>query len=117
MLRPLGAHPDHQRSPGYIVPVLGNFFVSIFKDSAFVSVITMRDLMFSGQLLASATDAADVAAQRVEACVPADLGQFPSAIFASTHSTNFAVGQTAGRMMPAPASPIFSMMCSRSARC
>jgi polar amino acid transport system permease protein len=38
-----------------IVPALGNFFVSIFKDSALVSVITMKDLMFSGQLLASAT--------------------------------------------------------------
>ena len=31
-----------------IIPSLGNFFVSIFKDSALVSVITMRDLMFSG---------------------------------------------------------------------
>lgn len=38
-----------------VIPALGNFFVSIFKDSALVSVITMRDLMFSGQLLASAT--------------------------------------------------------------
>ena len=38
-----------------IIPAIGNFFVSIFKDSALVSVITMRDLMFSGQLLASAT--------------------------------------------------------------
>ena len=38
-----------------IVPSLGNFFVSIFKDLALVSVITMRDLMFSGELLASAT--------------------------------------------------------------
>ena len=38
-----------------IVPSIGNFFVSIFKDSALVSVITMRDLMFSGQLVASAT--------------------------------------------------------------
>jgi polar amino acid transport system permease protein len=38
-----------------IIPPLGNFFVSIFKDSALVSVITMRDLFFSGQLLASAT--------------------------------------------------------------
>jgi len=38
-----------------IIPSLGNFFVSIFKDSALVSIITMRDLMFSGQLLASAT--------------------------------------------------------------
>lgn len=38
-----------------IIPALGNFFVSIFKDSSLVSVITMRDLMLSGQLLASAT--------------------------------------------------------------
>ncbi|MFI5340513.1 MAG: amino acid ABC transporter permease [Candidatus Methylomirabilales bacterium] len=38
-----------------VIPAIGNFFVSIFKDSALVSVITMRDLMFSGQLLASAT--------------------------------------------------------------
>ena len=38
-----------------VTPAIGNFFVSIFKDSALVSVITMRDLMFSGQLLASAT--------------------------------------------------------------
>jgi polar amino acid transport system permease protein len=38
-----------------IIPSLGNFFVSIFKDSALVSVLTLRDLMFSGQLLASAT--------------------------------------------------------------
>jgi polar amino acid transport system permease protein len=38
-----------------VIPSIGNFFVSIFKDSALVSVITMRDLMFSGQLLASAT--------------------------------------------------------------
>src|SRR5271154_6997214 len=38
-----------------IVPPIGNFFVSIFKDSALVSVITMRDLMFSGQILAAAT--------------------------------------------------------------
>lgn len=38
-----------------IVPPIGNFFVSIFKDSALVSILTLRDLMFSGQLLASAT--------------------------------------------------------------
>src|SRR3954462_7098581 len=30
-----------------VTPAIGNFFVSIFKDSALVSVITMRDLMFS----------------------------------------------------------------------
>jgi His/Glu/Gln/Arg/opine family amino acid ABC transporter permease subunit len=38
-----------------VIPAIGNFFVSIFKDSALVSTITMRDLMFSGQILAAAT--------------------------------------------------------------
>lgn len=38
-----------------VIPAIGNFFVAIFKDSALVSVITMRDLMFSGELLAAAT--------------------------------------------------------------
>lgn len=38
-----------------VVPAIGNFFVSIFKDSALVSVITMKDLLFSGQILAAAT--------------------------------------------------------------
>jgi polar amino acid transport system permease protein len=38
-----------------VVPAIGNFFVSIFKDSALVSTITMKDLMFSGQILAAAT--------------------------------------------------------------
>lgn len=38
-----------------VIPAIGNFFISIFKDSALVSVISMRDLMFSGELLASAT--------------------------------------------------------------
>lgn len=38
-----------------VVPAIGNFFVSIFKDSALVSVITMKDLMFTGEILAAAT--------------------------------------------------------------
>src|SRR5258708_9106140 len=38
-----------------VVPAVGNFFVSIFKDSALVSLITMKDLMFSGEILAPAT--------------------------------------------------------------
>ena len=38
-----------------VVPPIGNFFVAIFKDSALVSVITMKDLMFTGQILASST--------------------------------------------------------------
>nr|WP_281351501.1 amino acid ABC transporter permease [Propylenella binzhouense] len=38
-----------------VIPSLGNFFVSMFKDSSLVSVITMRDLMMTGQLLAAKT--------------------------------------------------------------
>lgn len=38
-----------------IVPPIGNFFVSIFKDSALVSIITMKDLMFTAELLAAST--------------------------------------------------------------
>jgi His/Glu/Gln/Arg/opine family amino acid ABC transporter permease subunit len=38
-----------------VLPAIGNFFVSIFKDSSLVSVITMKDLMFSGQILAAST--------------------------------------------------------------
>jgi len=38
-----------------IIPPLGNFFVAIFKDSALVSVITLRDLTFTAEILAAAT--------------------------------------------------------------
>ncbi len=38
-----------------VIPPLGNFFVSIFKDSALVSVITLRDLTFTAEILAAAT--------------------------------------------------------------
>lgn len=38
-----------------VVPPIGNFFVAIFKDSALVSIISMRDLMFTGELLAAST--------------------------------------------------------------
>lgn len=38
-----------------VVPPLGNFLVSIFKDSSLVSVITLRDLTFTGQILAASS--------------------------------------------------------------
>lgn len=38
-----------------MIPPLGNFFVSIFKDSALVSVITLRDLTFTAEILAAST--------------------------------------------------------------
>jgi polar amino acid transport system permease protein len=43
------------RAVRIIVPPLGNFLVAIFKDSSLVSVITMRDLTFTGQILAAST--------------------------------------------------------------
>jgi polar amino acid transport system permease protein len=38
-----------------VVPPLGNYFVSLFKDTALVSTITVKELLFEGQLLSSTT--------------------------------------------------------------
>lgn len=38
-----------------VIPSVGNYFVSLFKDSALVSVIALTELMRAGQLLASST--------------------------------------------------------------
>ena len=38
-----------------ILPPIGNYFVSLFKDTSLVSIITLQDLMFSGQILAAST--------------------------------------------------------------
>ncbi|MDR6192907.1 polar amino acid transport system permease protein [Agrobacterium pusense] len=38
-----------------VIPAVGNYFVSLFKDSALVSVIALTELMRAGQLLASST--------------------------------------------------------------
>lgn len=38
-----------------VIPPAGNYFISLFKDSALVSVISLNELMRSGQLLAATT--------------------------------------------------------------
>ena len=38
-----------------VIPAVGNYFVSLFKDSALVSVIALTELMRAGQLLAAST--------------------------------------------------------------
>lgn len=38
-----------------VLPPLGNFFVGIFKDSALLSVITVNELLFTGEQLAAQT--------------------------------------------------------------
>jgi polar amino acid transport system permease protein len=38
-----------------VVPSLGNYFVSMFKDSALASTISVTELLFAGKLLASQT--------------------------------------------------------------
>jgi len=38
-----------------ILPPIGNYFISSFKDTSLVSIITLRDLMFSGEILAAST--------------------------------------------------------------
>jgi polar amino acid transport system permease protein len=36
-------------------PTLGNYFISLFKDTALVSVVTVQDLSFAGQIIATRT--------------------------------------------------------------
>ena len=36
-----------------VVPPLGNYFISLFKDTALASTITVRELIFSGQIIAA----------------------------------------------------------------
>lgn len=36
-------------------PTLGNYFISLFKDTALVSVVTVQDLSFTGQIIATRT--------------------------------------------------------------
>lgn len=38
-----------------VIPPVGNYFVSLFKDTALVSTISIAELMFTGQLIASDT--------------------------------------------------------------
>lgn len=38
-----------------ILPPIGNYFISLFKDTSLVSIITLRDLMFSGEIMAAST--------------------------------------------------------------
>jgi polar amino acid transport system permease protein len=36
-----------------VVPPLGNYFISLFKDTALASTITVKELIFSGQIIAA----------------------------------------------------------------
>jgi polar amino acid transport system permease protein len=38
-----------------IIPPIGNIFIGLFKDTSLLSILTIRELMFEGQLLASTT--------------------------------------------------------------
>ena len=38
-----------------VIPPTGNYFISLFKDTALVSTISIAELMFQGQLIASDT--------------------------------------------------------------
>ena len=34
-----------------VIPPIGNMFVGLFKDTSLLSILTIRELMFQGQLL------------------------------------------------------------------
>jgi polar amino acid transport system permease protein len=36
-----------------VLPALGNYLISLFKDTALASVVTVQELMFSGQIIAA----------------------------------------------------------------
>lgn len=36
-----------------IIPPLGNYFISLFKDTSLVSIVTVKELMFTGQIIAA----------------------------------------------------------------
>jgi len=36
-----------------IVPPLGNYFISLFKDTALASIITVKELLFTGQIISA----------------------------------------------------------------
>jgi polar amino acid transport system permease protein len=36
-----------------VVPPLGNYFISLFKDTSLVSIVTVKELMFTGQVIAA----------------------------------------------------------------
>jgi polar amino acid transport system permease protein len=38
-----------------IIPPMGNMFIGLFKDTSLLSILTIRELMFEGQLLAATT--------------------------------------------------------------
>jgi His/Glu/Gln/Arg/opine family amino acid ABC transporter permease subunit len=38
-----------------LIPVLGNYFVALFKDTAITSVVTVQELLFTGQIISART--------------------------------------------------------------
>jgi polar amino acid transport system permease protein len=38
-----------------VIPPLGNYFVALFKDTSLVSLLTLQELLFSGQIIISRT--------------------------------------------------------------
>jgi polar amino acid transport system permease protein len=36
-----------------VVPPLGNYFISLFKDTALASIITVKEMLFTGQIIAA----------------------------------------------------------------
>ena len=36
-----------------VTPTLGNYFISLFKDTALASVVTVQELTFTGQIISA----------------------------------------------------------------
>jgi polar amino acid transport system permease protein len=57
------------RAVRIIIPPIGNMFVGLFKDTSLLSILTIRELMFQGQLLA-ATNFTVIAVLYLAVCWP-----------------------------------------------
>ena len=62
-----------------VVPALGNYLIALFKDTALASVVTVQELMFTGQLIA-ARNYQYFTVYTITAILYAAVG-FPSALF------------------------------------
>ncbi len=86
-----------------VIPPVGNYFISMFKDSALVSVISITELMRAGELLAATTYRHFEIFTIVGAVYLAI--SLPAASLVSWLERKTAIGRRDARTTPVPATP------------
>ena len=77
-----------------VVPPLGNYFISLFKDTSLVSIVTVKELMFTGQIIA-ATNFQYFTIFTIIGIIYLSLS-YPSALFVSYLERRMKVGYRRG---------------------